>query len=195
MPSPLFKDAQQVDTELEHYSHLVRKYSRTLNLSSPEVVERFAEAIAKTTQYDPYLSINTRILDIGSGVGLPGIPIAIRRPDLEIVLCEVRRRRAAFLERTVSSIKLGNVVVYNGDVQQLEALPFDTVIAQAVGRLTSIYRLSRHLLKPSWSILTRKGTSAEDEFSELSQQAEIINIQKMPLDDGTAMIVIKGAHR
>jgi 16S rRNA (guanine527-N7)-methyltransferase len=191
--SPLFTDAEK-ESRLEKYALLVKKYSGTLDLSSPEVILHFDKAIERTSAYDNLLNRNSRILDVGSGVGLPAIPIAIRRPDLEFVMCEIRKRRAAFLEHTVSTIKLTNARVYNGDVQQLVETPFDTAIAQAVGRLTRIYGLCRHLLKPSWMILTRKGLALEDELEELRRIVPISNIDQRTLQDGSAVVAIYGGH-
>jgi len=133
-----------------------------------------------------------RVLDIGSGVGLPAVPIAIRRPDINLVLCEIRKRRAAFLERAVSSLNLTKARVYNGDVQQLEIAPFDTVIAQAVGRLEHTYAISQHLLKPSWTMLTIKGATLDQEIEELIDIAGALGIEKVPLDDDTTLVVIHG---
>ena len=179
---------------LGQYASLVQKYSGTLDLSSPDAIKNFNNNIAHTEPYDNFLSPRIRVLDIGSGVGLPAIPIAIRRPDLDIVLCEIRKRRAAFLELAVSSLRLGNARVYNGDVQQLIAAPFDAVVAQAIGRISRIYSLCHHLLKPSWRILTRKGAALEAEIDELSQMVQIFAVERHQLEDGTAVVAITGGE-
>ncbi len=179
---------------LGQYELLVQKYSGTLDLSSPEAIKNFANNIARTEPYDDFLSPGIRILDIGSGVGQPAIPIAIRRPDLEVVLCEIRKRRAAFLELAVSSLELENARVYNGDVQQLIAAPFDAVVAQAIGKLSRIYSLCHHLLKPAWKILTRKGAALEAEIEELSHLAQISVVERHQLEDGTAIVAITGGE-
>jgi 16S rRNA (guanine527-N7)-methyltransferase len=176
------------------YAALVRQYSSILDLSSPDVLERFEVAIKNTEPYDALLESRSRVLDLGSGVGLPGIPLAIRRPDLEITLCEVRKRRAAFLERVVSSLGLQNACVYNGDVQYVTDGPFDVVIAQAVGRLSRVYGLSQHILKPSWTLLTRKGGALKDELEELGEIVGAIRVQTQPLEDGTTLVAIHGGN-
>jgi 16S rRNA (guanine527-N7)-methyltransferase len=179
---------------LQRYAALVRQYSMTLDLSSPEVLDHFEVAIQRTEAYSPLLQGQLRVLDIGSGVGLPGIPIAIRHSDVEITLTEVRKRRAAFLERVVSSLNLSNARVYNGDVQQLGDDSFDVVIGQAVGSLVQVYRLSQHVLKPSWTILTRKGDALNDELEELKSTVGVIRVATRPLGDGTAVVAVYGGE-
>jgi 16S rRNA (guanine527-N7)-methyltransferase len=190
--SPLLQSDPDSGDQLLRYAALVRQYSGTLDLSSPGVLRHFELAIKRTKSYDHLLGTTSRVLDIGSGVGLPGIPLAIRHPDLEITLCEIRKRRAAFLERAVSSLGLKNARVYNGDVRQLRDKPFDVVIAQAVGRLNRVYGLSQHVLKPSWTILTRKGDALEAELEALGHVVGAIRVETQPLEDGTTLVAIRG---
>lgn len=190
--SPPSTTPEQVTKQLRAYAQLVRQYAGTLDLSSPRVLEQFKYAISKTVVYDPYLPQEIRVLDIGSGVGLPAIPIAIRRPDINLVVCEIRKRRAAFLERAVSTLNLPRVRVYNGDVQQLRYVQFDAVIAQAVGRIGRTYTLCQHLLKPSWIILTIKGATLDREIEELKEIAGALDVEKKPLDDNTTLVAIHG---
>jgi 16S rRNA (guanine527-N7)-methyltransferase len=181
-----------IESALGQYASLVRKYASTLNLSSPDVLEKFETAIQNSGEYDEFLESELYVLDIGSGVGLPGIPIAIRHPDLQVTLCEIRKRRAAFLERAISLLSLENAHVYSGDAKQLTGQQFDVVIAQAVGRLAEIYRMCEHLLKPKWVILTRKGANLNDELDELENIRRKIQVSTRPLDDGTMLVAIHG---
>jgi 16S rRNA (guanine527-N7)-methyltransferase len=190
--SPSKETQTDIESALGQYASLVRKYASTLNLSSPDVLEKFETAIQNSEEYDEFLEPELYILDIGSGVGLPGIPMAIRHPDLQVTLCEIRKRRAAFLERAISLLLLENVHVYNGDVKQLAGQQFDVVIAQAVGRLADIYRMCEHLLKPKWVILTRKGANLNDELDELKNIRRKIQVSTRPLDDGTMLVAIHG---
>ncbi len=145
-----------------------------------------------TEAYDEFLETERDVLDIGSGVGLPGIPIAIRRPDLQIALCEIRKRRAAFLERAVSVLSLKNARVYNSDVKQLTGHQYDVVIAQAVGHLKDIYRMSEHILRPEWTILTRKGASLKIELEELQAITGEVKSTTQLLEDGTMLVAVCG---
>jgi 16S rRNA (guanine527-N7)-methyltransferase len=193
MPRSRNKETQtDIESALRQYASLVRRYANTLNLSSPGVLEKFETAIQNSGEYDAFLEPELNVLDVGSGVGLPGIPIAIRHPDLQVTLCEIRKRRAAFLERAISLLSLKNARVYNGDVKQLAGQRFDVVTAQAVGCLADVYRMCEHVLKPKWVILTRKGANLEGELEEFQTVSGEIQIFTRPLDDGTMLVAIHG---
>jgi 16S rRNA (guanine527-N7)-methyltransferase len=190
--SPNDRKQTEIESSLKSYEMLVRKYAGTLDLSSPKVLNQFEVAVRNTEIYEMFLEVGIDILDIGSGVGLPGIPIAVRRPDLRVTLCEIRKRRAAFLERAVAVLMLGNVSVYNGDVKQIQGQRYDVILAQAVGRLKDIYLMSQHILKPKWIILTRKGLMLDVEIEELRKTVGILTLLTRTLDDGTTLVAVYG---
>jgi 16S rRNA (guanine527-N7)-methyltransferase len=177
--------------KLAAYGDLVRQYSSTLDLSSPKVLDDFATAIARALTYAPYLPAGARLLDIGTGVGLPAIPLALARPDLTVVLCEVRQRRAAFLERAVGLLGLGQVTVFAKDVRHYRGQA-DVVTAQAVGSLASVYRLVAHCLAERWLLLSRKGEAGAAEAAALAKVAPVQTCTQVALDDGHALWVLRG---
>jgi 16S rRNA (guanine527-N7)-methyltransferase len=180
--------------QLEQYRQLVLKYSSTLDLSSPTKLKNFSVAIENSSAYAKIVPEHAKVIDIGSGVGLPGVPLAILRPDIQIVLCEIRQKRAAFLERIISTLHITNASVYNGDVQQIQNATFDAVTAQAVGTLKHIYKLCSKLLGSEWVIITTKGEKLTEELAELQKITPIRGYELEKLDENTAMIVIKGGH-
>lgn len=93
-----------------------------------------------------------RIVDLGSGGGVPGIPIAVSRPDVELVLAEVRRARAAFLELVVDELALTNVIVHAGSVDQL-APGFDACLARAFAPPTPTWQVAKQLLRAGGVLL------------------------------------------
>ncbi len=93
-------------------------------------------------------SVERDVADIGSGAGLPGIPVAIVRPDLRVSLVEARRRAAAFLELAVERLSLENVEVVAGRVEQLDR-EFDVCLARAFGPLDRTWRAVAGILRPS----------------------------------------------
>jgi 16S rRNA (guanine527-N7)-methyltransferase len=181
-----------IEEKLKAYTNLVRQYAKTLDLTSPSLLAQFETAVDRSRVFDPAIPEGSRVLDIGSGVGLPGIPLAIRRPDLSVCLCEIRQRRAAFLERAVSSLKLANATVQDKDVRKLLNLEFDVVIAQAVGSLEHLFLLSQHVLAPNWTLVSRKGAIWQDELAELETRATVSGFEDVPVGNGFQLVIVHG---
>lgn len=99
-------------------------------------------------------------LDLGSGAGLPGVPIAIALPTVRVVLAERRRARAAFLELVVSELKLENVQVYLGDAGDLPG-PFDVCVARAFGNARAAWGMARDRLREHGTLLYWAGETFE----------------------------------
>ncbi len=180
--------------QLEKYQSLVRQYSKTLDLSSPKMLENFDIAIENAKKYTELVPESARVLDIGSGVGLPGIPLAILRPDIEITLCEIRQKRAAFLERVISIAQITNARVSNLDVKQIKSQDFKVVTAQAVGTLKHIYQLSKNALTPSWVIISNKGEKLEQEIAEIQKIAHVLSFKTEKLTESATIVMVYGGQ-
>jgi 16S rRNA (guanine527-N7)-methyltransferase len=116
------------------------------------------------------LGAGARLVDVGSGGGIPGIPIAIARPDLHVTLVEATQKKAAFLSAVVAALGLANVAVRAERAEQLGAGElrgmFDVVTARAVARLTMLLPLTAPLAKPGGLVLLVKGQRADEELAE-----------------------------
>lgn len=98
--------------------------------------------------------VTGRVVDVGSGAGLPGIPLAIARPRVPVVLIERSTRKCAFLQHAVIELELRNVDVVAGDARHYAAPEaFDTVTIRAVAPPSKAWDLVRHLLEPGGSVL------------------------------------------
>ncbi|WP_425476198.1 16S rRNA (guanine(527)-N(7))-methyltransferase RsmG [Gordonia oleivorans] len=119
------------------------------------------------------------VIDIGSGAGLPGIPLAIARPDLNITLIEPLLRRTTFLEEVVERLDL-NVRVIRGRAEEKTVLaevePADVVTSRAVAPLERLVRWSAPLISPAGRLVAIKGSSAEDEIARDWQRAAKLGI-------------------
>jgi 16S rRNA (guanine527-N7)-methyltransferase len=106
-------------------------------------------------------------VDLGSGGGLPGIPLAIVRPTVRFVLTEVRRNRAAFLSEVVAALGLGNVEVHPGKAERLDPRA-DVALARAFASPEEMWRVAVRVLSPDGSLLYWAGTrfSMADEVPE-----------------------------
>lgn len=108
---------------------------------------------------------DSSVADIGSGAGLPGLVLAIARPDLRMTLIEPLLRRTTFLEEVVTQLGLDNVEVVRGRADQLHGeRVFDVVTSRAVAPLDRLLEWSMPLVAPSGALVAMKGSSVEDEI-------------------------------
>ena len=113
----------------------------------------------------PALPDGARVADIGSGAGLPGLVLAIARPDIEITLIEPLLRRTTFLEEVVADLALSHVTVVRGRADALHGKQhFDIVTSRAVAPLDRLLEWSMPLVSPHGALLAMKGTSAAEEI-------------------------------
>jgi 16S rRNA (guanine527-N7)-methyltransferase len=115
------------------------------------------------------LQPNERVADIGSGAGLPGIPLALARPDLRLTLIEPLLRRSDFLREVLDELDI-DVTIVRGRAEDLSVRErvgaMDAVVSRAVASLDKLTRWSLPLLRPDGRMLAMKGERAEDEIRE-----------------------------
>lgn len=117
----------------------------------------------------PLIPARASVLDVGSGAGLPGIPLALARPDLSVTLLEPMARRVRFLQRCVAALELPRLRVASGRAPQTE-LRARVVVARAVAPLAVLVDLALPLCAPGGFLLALKGRTVEVESAELMRQ-------------------------
>ena len=118
------------------------------------------------------------VIDIGSGAGLPGIPLALSRPDISVTLIEPLQRRVDFLKEAVAGL---NITVLRGRAQDFK-ITADVVTARALAPLEKLAKMTRHLIKKGGVLLAIKGESAAKEvLSVKGAELHEIRIEGMPL--------------
>lgn len=105
------------------------------------------------------------VLDVGSGAGLPGVPLALVRPDLRVVLVEPLLRRSAFLEEVVTALSIPRVTVRRARAEDLPRGCADVVVARAVAPLDRLVDATLPLLRPGGRLVAMKGRSAPAELA------------------------------
>ena len=115
------------------------------------------------------------VLDVGSGGGLPGIPIAIARPDAHVVLVDSASKKAAFLAQAAIELPLANVEAVATRVEDYAAArKFDVVISRAFSDLATFVRLAKPHLAEGGVILAMKGVHPDEELAELPGDVEVV---------------------
>ncbi|WP_448858922.1 16S rRNA (guanine(527)-N(7))-methyltransferase RsmG [Corynebacterium propinquum] len=137
-----------------------------------------------------------RVIDIGSGAGLPGIPLAIARPDLQVTLLEPLLKRSNYLAEITEKLGLDNVTVIRDRAENLgKDAKFDVATSRAVAPLAKLARWSLPLCKPGGMMLAMKGASASEEIERdksaikraQGERAEIITVGA-ELEESTTLI-------
>jgi 16S rRNA (guanine527-N7)-methyltransferase len=116
----------------------------------------------------PLVPSGARVVDVGSGAGLPGLVLAIARPDLEITLVEPLLRRVAWLEEVAKDLDLANVIVVRARAEELRSDWADIATARAVAPLPKLTAWCLPLVKPGGLMLAIKGRAAAEELRECS---------------------------
>ena len=146
------------------------------------------------------LGAGARLVDVGSGGGLPGVPLAIARPELRVTLVEATQKKAAFLSAIAAALALGKVSVRAERAEQLVAGPlhgaFDAVTARAVGRLTTLVPLTAPFARPGGLVLLVKGQRADEEIEEaravLAEQG-CVHEKTVATPTGRVVVLRRGA--
>ncbi len=160
------------------YCHEILRFRKALNLTSvddeAELMRRFIEPSLQLAAWIPEHS--ERLLDIGSGMGVPGIPLLIRLPGLHGVLVERRKKRAEFLRHIVRKLKL-NATVYDADINDLPPLDIDVCVARAVTRQDELLNMCRsHVRDGAVAVLPvpRESLPAQGSGWRLQREAAIV---------------------
>ncbi len=128
------------------------------------------------------------VCDIGSGAGLPGLVLAIRRPDLQVTLVEPLLRRTTFLEEAVERLHLDNVEVVRARAEELHGVrTFSVVTSRAVAPLPRLLAWSMPLVRADGELVAMKGSTASDELAAVQpqlQQRQVVTAQVLTVGAG-----------
>ena len=149
--------------KLEKYVELLQSWGIERGLIGPKEGERIWDRhIANCVPITTLIPESAKVVDIGSGAGLPGIVIALVRPDVELVLIEPLQRRVDFLTEVISILDLP-ITVLRGKSESVKR-SFEIVTARAVAPLPKLLTISWHLVKEGGALLAMKGESAQSEI-------------------------------
>ena len=175
--------------EITAYAHFLTTAGIERGLIGPREGERIWERhIFNCLPVTQLLPQGASLFDIGSGAGLPGIVIALARPDLSVTLIEPLERRVAFLNEAVEGL---NIEVLRGRAQDVKKSA-DFVTARAVAPLEKLKRMSWHMVKTGGSLLAMKGESATAEMEGV-KGATLHEITLEGIGLGRIVAIKKGA--
>jgi 16S rRNA (guanine527-N7)-methyltransferase len=171
--------SQDVQQKLLDYLALLQKWNKVHNLTAvrdPE--EMITLHLLDSLSVLPHIE-GERLLDVGSGAGLPGIPLAICNPELQVTVLDSSHKKASFMRQAKAELGISNLEVVCSRVEAYrpQAL-FDTVISRAFSDLAEFMQLTRHLAKPDGRWLAMKGVYPFEELAQInSEPARVIPLQ------------------
>ena len=159
--------------QLLKYTELLAKWNRTYNLTAVRdplamVSHHLLDSLAVLPHLD-FAGADARVADIGSGGGLPGIPLALARPQWHVSLVESNDKKAAFLQQAKIELQLANVEIQARRVEAWHpAERFAVVVSRAFAELADFVAACRHLLATNGTFAAMKGKDPSDEVARLS---------------------------
>ena len=171
---------------LEQYLDMLCRWNATYNLTAVRdpaamlglhladclaIVQPLAARLARSRAF--------RVLDVGSGGGLPGAVLAVAEPGLEVTCLDAVAKKAAFVRQVAGALVLPNLQARHGRVEALTGPVFDLVVSRAFASLAQFTALSRHLLAPGGIWLAMKGRRPLDEIAALPPDIEVFHVEPL----------------
>jgi len=165
---------------LDRYLDLVAKWNKVHNLTAIQdpgrmVVEHLLDSLSIAPLLRP-----SRILDVGSGAGLPGIPLAVARPQWQFTLLDSSRKRCAFLRQATIELSLPNVDIACTRVEQFQpSTAFDTIVSRAFADVAVFTKSASRLLADDGVMIAMKGLYPDDELTRVPAYLRVREVVKL----------------
>lgn len=167
--------------QLIDYLALLTKWNAVYNLTAVRdpaqmVTQHLLDSLAAV----PAFAEAQNVLDVGAGGGLPGIVLAIARPDLQVAMIDTVHKKTAFLTQAKAELHLANVAVHTARVEQLQVpQKFDVITSRAFAELSDFVRWSAHLLKDGGRFIALKGVMPNEEIARLPAGWKVSGVQSL----------------
>ena len=174
--------SEKQSLQFEKYLYLLQEYNKVMNLTG--ITEE--EEVYEKHFYDSLLfSFNENmdglsLIDVGSGAGFPGVPLAIVYPSLKVTLLEPLTKRCKFLEVVKNELGLTNVVIVNEraeDFSKKNEEKFDIATARAVSKLNILLEISSQMIKVNGYFIALKGKIAQEEIEQAKNALKVLNFK------------------
>jgi 16S rRNA (guanine527-N7)-methyltransferase len=173
-------DDKQIGQLLD-YLALLSKWNAVYNLTAVrDPIEMVTLHLLDSLAAVPAFADAHNILDVGAGGGLPGLVLAIARPDLRVSMIDTVHKKTAFLTQVKAELGLANVTVHTARVEQLQVQEkFDVITSRAFAELADFVNWSGHLLADGGRFIALKGVKPDDEIARLPAEWKVTEIRAL----------------
>jgi 16S rRNA (guanine527-N7)-methyltransferase len=172
-------------SQLVGYVEMLNKWNKAYNLTSVrDPMDMLVRHIMDSIVVSPYLN-GERFIDVGTGPGLPGIPLAIMKPDKSFFLLDSLGKRIRFIKQVLHELKISNVTTVQSRVELFQPEDkFDAVLSRAFASMVDMVNWCQHLLKPSTgAFLALKGQMPNDEIALLPEWFCVTQIKALAVPE------------
>ena len=184
---------EDTQAKLLAFRDLLLKWNKTYNLTAMrDPAQAISHHLLDSLAILPHVG-DGALLDVGSGGGLPGIPLAITRPQLPVSMVDTVQKKATFLRQASIELGLKNVAVYHARVEEMSG-QYAQISSRAFSELGMFVNLTRHLLAPGGRWLAMKGVRPDDEIRALPEGVgveQVIQLDVPGLDAERHLIILK----
>jgi len=163
------------------YLRLIEKWNRVHNLTAVRETEQMVVLhVLDSLSVLPHVSGAKSLLDVGTGAGLPGIPLALALPALEVTLLDASHKKATFLRQAKAELALENVQVACERVEQWRpGRTFDVVVSRAFADLAEFVEQAQHLVAPGGRLLAMKGVYPFEEIARVPASHRVAEVREL----------------
>ena len=177
---------------------LIEKWNRVHNLTAVREPEQMVTLhVLDSLSLLPHLAAARSVVDVGTGPGFPGIPVAIARPDLRVTLLDSSHKKCAVLEQARTELGLATVEPMCARVEQLQVPGgFDVVVSRAFAELSDFVAQAGHLVAPGGRLLAMKGVYPFDEIARVPAShrvSQVVELQVPTLEAKRHLVFVEAA--
>ncbi len=175
-----FHFSPNLQDHLLQYLNLLKQWNRVFNLTAiTDPHDMVMLHILDSLSVTPYLQGHS-LLDVGTGAGLPGIPLALTQPERQWVLLDSNSKKTRFLVQAVHDLKLKNVTVVHARSEDFHTEKgFDSILSRAFASIEVMLAKTQHLLAKDGKFLAMKGTYPEQELKHIPPEFHVLGVHKL----------------
>jgi 16S rRNA (guanine527-N7)-methyltransferase len=172
--------SQQIE-QLLAYLEMLQRWNKAYNLTAiREPIQMVRLHLLDSLAIHPYIQGVKNIIDVGTGPGLPGIPLAILNPDINFTLLDSNGKKTRFLFQAINDLSLANAKEINHRVEKYQSeQSFDIVISRAFSSISDMLAQCDHLVSDSGCFLAMKGKKPDSELSQITKDYKVVDLSQI----------------